>query len=99
MDGIQVQGLQTLLMQRLGFITDSPMLIKKLSGGAIQENWEISSQRNHADYDIVLRKNAETSVDASSDRKQEYDLLHRLCVYARSTGDCASAVAGIEFRL
>ena len=30
MDGIQVQGLQTLLMQRLGFITDSPMLIKKL---------------------------------------------------------------------
>ena len=78
MDGIQVQGLQTLLMQRLGFITDSPMLIKKLSGGAIQENWEISGQRNHADYDIVLRKNAETSVDASSDRKQEYDLLHRL---------------------
>ena len=52
MDGIQVQGLQTLLMQRLGFITDSPMLIKKLSGGAIQENWEISGQRNHADYDL-----------------------------------------------
>lgn len=78
MDGIQLQGLQTLLLQRLDFTTDSPMTIKKLSGGAIQENWAIQGQRDHSDYEIVLRKNAETSVDASSDRKQEYDLLQRL---------------------
>ena len=78
MDGIQLQGLQTLLMQRLNFTTDSPMPIKKLSGGAIQENWAISGQLKQQDYEIVLRKNAETGVEASSDRKQEYDLLQRL---------------------
>lgn len=78
MDATQIQGLKNLLVQRLDFMTDSPMPIKKLSGGAIQENWAISGQLNSADYEIVLRKNAETSVDASSDRKQEYDLLQRL---------------------
>ena len=78
MDGIQLQNLQSLLLQRLNFTTDSPMPIKKLSGGAIQENWAIQGQRDQADYEIVLRKNAETSLDVSSDRKQEYALLHRL---------------------
>ena len=78
MDGTQLQALQTLLLHKLDIHTASPMPIKKLSGGAIQENWAIQGQRGHADYEIVLRKNAETSVEASSDRKQEYDLLQRL---------------------
>ena len=78
MDGTQLQYLQTQLLQQLDICTDSPMPIRKLSGGAIQENWAISGQRHDLSYDIVLRKNAETSVEASSDRKQEYDLLHRL---------------------
>lgn len=78
MDDTQLQDLKSLLVQHLDFVTDTPMQIKKLSGGAIQENWSIAGKLKQTDYEIVLRKNAETSVEASSDRKQEYDLLHRL---------------------
>lgn len=39
-----------------------------MSGGAIQENWLVQSE----DFALVLRKNAESSVEASSDREQEF---------------------------
>lgn len=78
MDIKQRQGLQDLLQQRLGLHTPNPMPMTKLSGGAIQENWAIHGELNDADYAIVLRKNADTQLDVSSDRKQEYDLLQRL---------------------
>lgn len=45
-----------------------------MSGGAIQENWLVQSE----DFALVLRKNAESSVEASSDREQEFLLLDRL---------------------
>ena len=78
MDDVQFQDLRNLLVQRLDFDRNTEMSIKKLSGGAIQENWAISGQKNHANYEIVLRKNSETSVEVSSDREQEYRLLKRL---------------------
>lgn len=78
MDGLQLQNLRNLLEKHLNFTTDLPMNIKKLSGGAIQENWAISGKLDHEDYEIVLRKNAATGVDASSGRQQEYELLKRL---------------------
>ncbi|WP_225215816.1 phosphotransferase family protein [Acinetobacter pecorum] len=78
MDGLQLQNLRNLLEKHLNFTTDLPMNIKKLSGGAIQENWAISGKLDQEDYEIVLRKNAATVVDASSGRQQEYELLKRL---------------------
>lgn len=78
MDGLQLQNLRNLLEKHLNFTTDLPMNIKKLSGGAIQENWAISGKLDQEDYEIVLRKNAATVVDASSGRQQEYKLLKRL---------------------
>lgn len=78
MDGLQLQNLRNLLEKHLNFTTDLPMNIKKLSGGAIQENWVISGKLGQEDYEIVLRKNAATVVDASSGRQQEYELLKRL---------------------
>lgn len=78
MDGLQLQNLRNLLEKHLNFTTDLPMNIKKLSGGAIQENWVISGKLDQEDYEIVLRKNAATVVDASSGRQQEYELLKRL---------------------
>ncbi|RKG37439.1 phosphotransferase family protein [Acinetobacter rongchengensis] len=45
-----------------------------MSGGAIQENWLLQDQT----FSLVLRKNAESGVAVSSDRKQEYLLLERL---------------------
>lgn len=78
MDGLQLQNLRNLLEKHLNFTTDLPMNIKKLSGGAIQENWAISGKLDQEDYEIVLRKNAATLVDASSGRQQEYELLKRL---------------------
>lgn len=78
MDDMQRRDLKELLVKQLNFDVDTPLQIKKLSGGAIQENWAVSGQRNTSDYEIVLRKNAETLVDVSSDREQEYTLLARL---------------------
>ena len=78
MDNVQLQDLKNLLVQQLDFNLDTPIGIKKLSGGAIQENWAISGQQHNKNYEIVLRKNAETSVEVSSDREQEYRLLKRL---------------------
>lgn len=78
MDINQRQGLQNLLQQHLGLHTQSPMPMTKLSGGAIQENWAITGKLKHTDLTIVLRKNADTQLEASSDRKQEYELLRRL---------------------
>ena len=78
MDDVQFQDLKNLLVQQLDFDRNTEMSIKKLSGGAIQENWAISGQKNHKNSEIVLRKNSETSVEVSSDREQEYRLLERL---------------------
>lgn len=78
MDDVQFQDLKNLLVQQLYFDRNTEMSIKKLSGGAIQENWAILGQKNHANSEIVLRKNSETSVEVSSDREQEYRLLERL---------------------
>ena len=78
MDDVQFQDLKNLLVQRLDFDRNTDMSIKKLSGGAIQENWAILGQKNHENFEIVLRKNSETSVEVSSDREQEYRLLERL---------------------
>ncbi len=78
MDSVQQQDLKKLLVDHLNFNPDSDLHIKKLSGGAIQENWAISGQSNDSKCEIVLRKNAATVVEASSDRQQEYELLDRL---------------------
>ena len=57
MDDVQFQDLKNLLVQRLDFDRNTDMSIKKLSGGAIQENWAILGQKNHENFEIVLRKN------------------------------------------
>lgn len=76
MDLQQKQNLKTLIQQQLHYRLARDIHIHKLSGGAIQENWAIASSEQ--DWAIVLRKNADTVVDASSDRAQEYQLLRRL---------------------
>ena len=78
MDDVQFQDLKNLLVQRLDFDRNTDMSIKKLSGGAIQENWAILGQKNHENFEIVLKKKSKTNVEVSSDREQEYRLLERL---------------------
>lgn len=76
MDIQQKQNLKTLIEQQLNYQSTPDIQIRKLSGGAIQENWSIDAVDQ--DWSIVLRKNADTVVEASSDRVQEYQLLSRL---------------------
>ena len=74
MNNEQIYQLQQLLLQQLNYHTSSNFMCKKMSGGAIQENWLIHDEG----FDLVLRKNAESSVSVSSDRELEYQLLSRL---------------------
>lgn len=76
MDVQQQHDLKHLIEQQLHYCVASNIQITKLSGGAIQENWSIDCVEQ--DWAIVLRKNADTVVEASSDRAQEYQLLRRL---------------------
>lgn len=73
MNANHILQLSGILQQNLGLIPHEIQL-KKMSGGAIQENWLVQSE----DFALVLRKNAESSVEASSDREQEFLLLDRL---------------------
>lgn len=70
----QIQNLQQLLCDKLGLVATHQIKIKKMNGGAIQENWLLQDQT----FSLVLRKNAESGVAVSSDREQEYLLLERL---------------------
>lgn len=70
----QIHNLQQLLHDKLGLVPTHQIKIKKMSGGAIQENWLLQDQA----FSLVLRKNAESGVAVSSDREQEYLLLERL---------------------
>ncbi|MFC3901350.1 Predicted kinase, aminoglycoside phosphotransferase (APT) family [Acinetobacter marinus] len=70
----QVDYVQTRLCNELGLARADDLYIKKMSGGAIQENWLLEN----ADLALVLRKNAESSMDVSSSREQEFLLLVRL---------------------
>ena len=61
---LQLSGL---LHNNLG-LTPHEIHLKKMSGGAIQENWIVQSE----DFALVLRKNSESSVEVSSEREQEF---------------------------
>lgn len=74
MEPNQVYQLKQLLSKELNLDVSNNLTVKKMSGGAIQENWLIKDNS----FALVLRKNAETSVSVSSDREQEYLLLSRL---------------------
>ena len=81
MDEIQIQDLTTLLKEELAIDTSQGIQCKKMSGGAIQENWSITSKNNEQNWSLVLRKNASTMLESSSDRAQEYKLLKQLHSY------------------
>ncbi|MEG0406271.1 MAG: phosphotransferase family protein [Acinetobacter sp.] len=70
----QIDYVRTGLHDKLGLVSTHHINIKKMSGGAIQENWLFENQ----DFSLVLRKNAESSVEVSSSREQEFLLLERL---------------------
>ncbi|MDP1775187.1 MAG: phosphotransferase, partial [Moraxellaceae bacterium] len=49
---------------------------KKLSGGAVQENWSLDIQvENEVPIALVMRSDAATQVQASLSREQEFRLL------------------------
>lgn len=74
MQETQIQQLKNLLKEKLNAPISENFSLKKMSGGAIQENWLIQDKV----IEFVLRKNSEASVAVSSDRYQEYALLERL---------------------
>jgi aminoglycoside phosphotransferase (APT) family kinase protein len=75
---------------------------KRLSGGAIQENWVIEATVDGVERSLVLRCDAAATIDASHGRAQEFALLnvaHASGVRVpRPIGFCSdSAVIGIPF--
>jgi aminoglycoside phosphotransferase (APT) family kinase protein len=49
--------------------------IRRLSGGAIQENWLVDATVNGAARGLVIRKDAPASISASHSRKDEFALI------------------------
>ena len=78
MDIQQQEYLKHVLQQYLDLNTDKGIKCHKMSGGAIQENWSITPIDKEQHWNLVLRKNADTVLENSSDRQQEYQLLKRL---------------------
>ncbi|WP_456175824.1 hypothetical protein [Acinetobacter soli] len=74
MNADQIHFVRTCLHDNLGLVSTHHIKIKQMSGGAIQENWLLEDQ----DFALVLRKNAESSVEVSSSREQEFLLLESL---------------------
>ncbi|RSO58809.1 phosphotransferase family protein [Acinetobacter lactucae] len=70
----QINYVRDYLHDKLGLVLTDHTNIKKMSGGAIQENWLLENQ----DFALVLRKNAESGVEVSSSREQEFLLLECL---------------------
>ncbi|MCC5985254.1 MAG: phosphotransferase family protein [Rhodobacteraceae bacterium] len=75
---------------------------RKLSGGAIQENWALDVATGGQDHALVLRRDAPATIGASRTRAQEYALLdaaHAAGVLVpRPVGFCGDAqVIGAPF--
>lgn len=78
MDQQQQLTLQALISQQLKLDTIGGIDCHIMSGGAIQENWSITPKDKNQTWGLVLRKNATTTLDTSSDREQEFILLQQL---------------------
>ena len=81
MDQSQQHTLQQLINEQLKLDASAGLQCKIMSGGAIQENWSISSQDAQQNWALVLRKNSATVLETSSGREQEYRLLKQLYDY------------------
>jgi aminoglycoside phosphotransferase (APT) family kinase protein len=49
--------------------------MSRLSGGAIQQNWLVTGQRDGKPFEAVLRKDAPATISASHSRRTEFALL------------------------
>lgn len=81
MDQQQQHTLQVLIGQQLKLDSTAGIDCHIMSGGAIQENWSITPKDKTQHWGLVLRKNASTTLDTSSDREQEFILLQQLHAY------------------
>ena len=75
---------------------------RKLSGGAIQENWALDVLADGAQHALVLRRDAPATIGASRSRAQEYALLEAAhaagVLVPRPVGFCDDAqVIGAPF--